>query len=306
MVHGTSVIVGRFQVAELSDAHKALIDYAYSERTNLVIFVGVSRLRVSFRDPLDFHTIEANLRQYARGAIILPLPDTRSDEEWVATLNQRIREIAVGEVRLFGGRDSFLDCYLKHSKQYKVVVVPEVEGVSGTQLREESGWYPLPSQDFREGVIYASQRKRPTGMPTVDVAIVDAHAKKMLLARKPGEDKWRFVGGFFDPEQDRGLEYAAMREAREETGLQLKQFPKYITSHKVDDWRYRGERDQIITSLFLGINEHGAAKAQDDIAEVRWFPLSEIEGLFQDDQIQGEHDILMKRLLDSPVYQELL
>jgi bifunctional NMN adenylyltransferase/nudix hydrolase len=306
VIHGTAVIVGRFQVPVLSPAHQKLIQRAEEEWTNVVIFVGVPRLKVSFRNPLDYQTVAMMVSKRVPHATVLPLPDMRDNQAWVKTLETRAREVAVGSITMYGGRDSFLPTYEENGGTYPMVEIEETGEDSGTLIRYQESYAPLNHEYFRSGVIYASQRRHVAGLPTVDVAIVDRQKQMMLLAKKPGETRWRFVGGFYDPEQDRGLEHAAMREVQEETGLSVQQFPTYITSHRVNDWRYAGERDQIVTSLFLAINEDGAARANDDIAEVKWCTFEEIQGLFARSEIIEEHDILMKRLLDHPAFQELL
>jgi bifunctional NMN adenylyltransferase/nudix hydrolase len=97
--------------------------------------------------------------------------------------------------------------------------------------------------------------------------------KRILLAKKPGEDLLRFVGGFVDP-TDGSLEHAASREFREETGgAEISGF-KYIGSFRVNDWRYRSERDKIMTALFIGTYAFGSLTPSDDISSLEWVETS--------------------------------
>jgi bifunctional NMN adenylyltransferase/nudix hydrolase len=113
----------------------------------------------------------------------------------------------------------------------------------------------------------------------------------VLLGRKPYEEKFRFVGGFTDVE-DENYEHAARREAMEETGLDIGT-PQYLGSARVDDWRYRSNQDRgIITLFFKATYISGNAKAMDDIAEVKWFKLDELT----EDNLVGEHVKLLKFL----------
>jgi ADP-ribose pyrophosphatase YjhB (NUDIX family) len=118
-----------------------------------------------------------------------------------------------------------------------------------------------------------------------------------------------FVGGFVDP-SDASYEHAAYRELQEETGGNLdagtaKSF-KYITSQKIDDWRYRKEESGIMTTLFLAKRNHGYAKASDDIAVVEWIPIREFSNFHGiRTQVMIEHRELMQTLVDR-VYPEKL
>ena len=50
----TGVIIARLQVATLHEAHKELIDTVLKEHPKVMIFLGLSPVRGSIRDPLDF------------------------------------------------------------------------------------------------------------------------------------------------------------------------------------------------------------------------------------------------------------
>lgn len=113
----------------------------------------------------------------------------------------------------------------------------------------------------------------PTVFATVDVVI--RKDGRLLLGRKPRQDKFRFVGGFSDPALDNSYEDAAIREAKEETGIEVRSV-RYLGSTRIDDPRYRNSVHCIITHLFLAEEWSGEAKANDDIAELRWFAENEV------------------------------
>ena len=110
--------------------------------------------------------------------------------------------------------------------------------------------------------------KYPTVFATVDVVI--ARDGKLLLGRKPTQTKFRFIGGFADPALDNSYEDSARREAKEETALDVNTV-RYLGSTRIDDPRYRGTEDCIITHLFIAEEWSGEPKASDDIAELKWF-----------------------------------
>lgn len=125
----------------------------------------------------------------------------------------------------------------------------------------------------------------PTVFATVDVVI--RRDGKLLLGRKPHQEKFRFVGGFSDPAFDNSYEDAAIREAREETMLEAEEVV-YLGSARIDDPRYRGTPDCIITHLFLTEKFHGTEKASDDIAELKWFD----EDSLSEEVFVAEHHVL--------------
>lgn len=90
----------------------------------------------------------------------------------------------------------------------------------------------------------------------------------LLCSKGAIGDGWGFIGGFVDP-KDASLEDAAKREVLEETGLEIAT-PCYRGSHRIQDWRYRGREDQILTSFFTAKYLFGMPRAADDIVEVEW------------------------------------
>ncbi len=63
----------------------------------------------------------------------------------------------------------------------------------------------------------------------------------------------------------------------------------YEKSFRVDDWRYRSEADKIITSLFSTDFISGDPTGSDDIAEVKWFKLEELDSLLKNQLTAEEH-----------------
>lgn len=118
-----------------------------------------------------------------------------------------------------------------------------------------------------------SAQRFPTVFATVDIVI--RKNKQLLLGRKAHQGKFRFVGGFSDPAFDNSYEDAAIREAKEETTLNLHEVV-YLGSTRIDDPRYRGTPDCIITHLFLAEKWEGEPLASDDIAELKWFDESSL------------------------------
>lgn len=133
----------------------------------------------------------------------------------------------------------------------------------------------------------------PIVYPTVDCAIFqDKSLDVIYLARKPNQTKWRFVGGFVDP-QDYSYADAAHREAFEETGV-ICTILDYVTSQKVDDPRYRGKDDKIITTLFAMIpnSPDMVPTPKDDISDIKAFKFTDVKY----DMLVDEHQSLFSIL----------
>ena len=95
------VIVGRFQLHDLHEAHKELIEQVIAKHKKVVLFLGVSRILGSTNNPLDFTARKKMIQNYYPEINISPLPDHRYDDVWSKSLDSRIREIfPIGSVLL--------------------------------------------------------------------------------------------------------------------------------------------------------------------------------------------------------------
>jgi bifunctional NMN adenylyltransferase/nudix hydrolase len=190
-----------------------------------------------------------------------------------------------GSFRLYGSRNSFIPFY---NGRFDVEQLPEVGDHSSTILRDQISDRVLDSEEFRTGIIYAYSNTYLKVYPTVDIAVFRNNKTEILLGRKTIDNKWRLLGGFSDPTDD-SYEAAAKRELTEECG-EIDITPmKYEASFRVADWRYMNEADKIITSLFSTDFVAGDPKGSDDIAEVKWFSLREVNEMMLVRLTAGEH-----------------
>jgi bifunctional NMN adenylyltransferase/nudix hydrolase len=296
------VIVARFQTHELHSAHKEMIDIVCDNHKKVIIFLGVSRITDTRRNPLDFATRAAMIQKEYPQVIVLPQNDQRSDTVWSKFLDAQIpTPYGHRTTLLYGSRDSFLPHY---KGKYATTELTADTFISGTEIRNNVSKEILESRDFRAGIIHANFARRPVTYSTVDVAIYNDEGQ-ILLAKKPYESVWRFVGGFVD-RTDISDERAAYREVLEETGGCHVSNIKYILSHQVDDWRYRNEDDGIMTRLFIASFGHGRPTPTDDISELKWFDISYFtEGRRIKNDIMEEHQEMMTILIER-VYKEQL
>ena len=305
------VIIGRFQIHELHEAHTNLIDAVIKKHHKVIIFLGVNSIGPTKRNPLDFDSRKRMLQTKYPQIVIAPVKDVNNDEIWSSKLDEKIREIyPMGKALLYGGRDSFIPHY--KGKNDTAELHQEIF-LSGTEVRKILSQKIQDSSDYRAGKINAAYNRYPVSFATVDIAPINYDRQEILLAKKPNESKYRFVGGFADP-KDESYEVSAKRELTEEVGIIETGPMKYICSMIVDDWRYKSEDDKIKTILFKCQYAFGSPQPDDDIEEVRWFKIEDffedkgakISTSFIEKNIMEVHIPIMKKLLENLSNDSLL
>jgi bifunctional NMN adenylyltransferase/nudix hydrolase len=285
------VAIGRFQIDELHEGHIAMLNTIMSNHKKVIIFLGVPAGDGGHRNPLDFQTREMMIKELYPSAIVMPIKDNRLDEVWSKNVDLLI-DLTFGEPAiLYGSRDSFLPHY---SGKHKTIELIEVKKYNSTEQRNSISKLNIYSRDFRRGIIKGVLQQRPITYPTVDITVYKPQTEEILLAKKPNETMYRFIGGFVDRE-DTNWEVAAKREFNEETGGNCEITDlKYIASGKINDWRYRNSESGIMTTLFLATYSYGFVKPTDDIEALEWVKPFEID---VDTEIMLEHRGLYKKLL---------
>lgn len=285
VLKGVGVIVGRFQTPYIHDSHEELIDIVQRENHKVIILLGVSTIKHSRRDPLDFSSRQMMLRslidrkksqgKWGSEFVLAPIFDKEHDDLWSRQLDEIVSNITspFNEVKLYGGRDSFISSY---NGRYKTQEVPPLGMQSATNNRIAC----LESVDnvmFRHGVINASYQKYPTCYQVVDIALYKEDSSEVALIQKEGDDKFRFPGGFSDP-RSCSLETDVKREIHEELSINVNfDNPEYIGSTLIDDWRYRREEDKVKSAFFASRWLWGTIKAGDDAHSCQWVHVSDLK-----------------------------
>lgn len=267
------VIVGRFQVHELHEAHKALIDTVMKNHDSVLLFVGLTPLRGTTKDPLDFAARKRMIQEDYPNLDVYYIDDVYDDDRWSSNLDYQIDRWKKPHqtVTLYGSRDSFIPHY---TGKFPTQEFESDIWVSGTTIRRRIANSFNPTKDFRAGMIAASFNRYPTCFPTVDIAVLDKENGNVLMVKKPDEDGWRFPGGFANPESP-SYEADARREVAEETGVEIDGI-KYIGSTLIDDWRYRNNTDQIKTLFFEATYIFGRPEGADDVELAMWVSLVDL------------------------------
>ncbi|MDJ0593699.1 MAG: NUDIX domain-containing protein [Pleurocapsa sp. MO_226.B13] len=152
--------------------------------------------------------------------------------------------------------------------------------------------------------------KYPKPSITVDCVVFgldDAQKLKILLIQRgvaPYEDKWALPGGFI--KLDESLEAAAIRELKEETGIDKIFLEQLYTFGEVD----RDPRDRIITVAYyalINIEEY-TLKAQTDAKNAAWFSVEQLPALAFDHEkiLNVAKQRLKGKLRYQPIGFELL
>lgn len=292
------VVIGRFQTPFLHEAHHELLKLLTDKYQQVIIFVGVASTKNTKTDPLDFDTRAMMIREWMvensrfyNTVSVLPIYDHESDIVWSRNLDNQISSL-VGfdrKVVLLGSRDSFIGSYYG---RYETKQVDIVSPVSGTEIRKKCV-IPINSEDFRDGVIYATNQRYPVAYQVVDMAIWDSMGRILMIKKEGDGNYWRFPGGFSDPNSE-SLEHDARREIQEELGLNVEYDKdlKYIGSCLIDDWRYRKGPDKVKSAFFATEYLWGLPVANDDALECGWVKISDLMNV-----VRPSHKVLAEKFI---------
>jgi bifunctional NMN adenylyltransferase/nudix hydrolase len=283
------VIVGRFQVPELHEGHRHLIETALARHAKVLVAIGVSYAYANERDPLSYEMRKMMLKKNYPALTLAPVFDVGNDSVWSRSLDKIVDDTFPNtSAVMYGSRDSFLATYTGKHEKYEVSPNSEV---SGTKLRLEVARKLRHSADFRSGMIYAQLKREPILYQAVDIAIIRPLGEVLLGQKKRDGKKYRFVGGFVDV-GDSSLEAAALREVSEEVkGITVDDI-RYLGSRPIADWRYEGTKDSVMTAFFRVTYRGGDPVAGDDLDDVRWVKLARVQ-----DMLISEHRKLAEEFL---------
>ena len=121
-------------------------------------------------------------------------------------------------------------------------------------------------------------------------ALDDEGTLRVLLVergREPYRGRWAFPGGFL--EMDESAEQGALRELREETGLDKAFIREFGT---FSDPR-RDPRERVISIAFFALTRLQSVRGMDDASDARWWPVESVPPLAFD------HALMLRRALQA-------
>ena len=137
---------------------------------------------------------------------------------------------------------------------------------------------------------YTYDYPRPAVTTDCVVFGFDGHELKVLLIERgiePYKGSWAFPGGFL--ELDETAEQCAMRELKEETGLDLNYLKQVGAFSDVN----RDPRTRVITIAFYALAKKAFVHGGDDAAKAQWFALNDIPHLAFD------HDFILRKTMEK-------
>ena len=137
------------------------------------------------------------------------------------------------------------------------------------ELRDSKG---LTEKEFLAA--YA-KKNYPRPYLTADIILLSEDRSRVLLVKRKGHPylgKWALPGGFSEPEE--ALEETALREMREETGIE-DLLPEDIHEIGIFSRPGRDPRGWVVTGAYMALVDPDKmkVKAGDDAADAGWFSI---------------------------------
>lgn len=318
--HQVGVYIGRFQPLHIG--HQHVIEEALKQVDHLVLLIGSANVARSPLNPFTLDERRAMIEAVypeevkSKRLVLLSINDyPYDDEQWISvvedTVAGAVADLGCETVALAGyGKDS-TSFYLKMFPEWGSIQIDTQHGtISASDIRydylralprwPERAVHPRVMQflqefsfteTFRElsnEAFYYRNYKNQWGKGpflTAD-ALVLWRGKVLLVTRgkTPGRGLFAMPGGFL--EDNETLHQAAMRELKEETGLELED--ALYTDTFTADFPARSLRGRVVSFVqFIGArsaDDLSGVKGADDAEHAAWYDFSSLkpEQFFED------------------------
>ncbi len=259
-------VIGRFQ--PFHKGHEDLIAYASKKVKYLIIGIGSADQHHTIDNPFTAKERTDMINQTLENKLnytIVPIPDINNYAKWVKHVEETVKQKV--DI-IFTGNKIVQELFEKEG--YKVVKIKETRSyVSGAAIRDmisrDGPWEELVPKGVEKIIeetggitrikeIYNSRYKNP--VPAVDV-IIETNKGILLIERNHEPFGWAIPGGHI--EYGESAETAAVREAKEETSLDV----KLIRLLGVYSDPKRDPRKHTISMVYVAKSE-GVPKADSD------------------------------------------
>jgi hypothetical protein len=303
MKYGAGVVVGRFQVSDLTRGHDELLHRVAREHTKVVVLLSVNANLSTVENPLGFESRERMLRDHWRDTIgkdndkallVAPLPDQPTSILWSEQIDS-ILDSLLGPITsktLYGGRDSCLVNY--HGKHLIGDIRTDEEQLSdegfsapGTSEEHRFELFDKPpmSETGRAGAIWAMGHQFSRINFWIYTAVTVNYGTSVgMLLKEDSLGKLCFPGRVVS-RGDEIAESVAGDYIEAETGIQLdSQDWKYVVQKRIENWQDVSGVCTWATLLHTHLDPDGTSSLPGDK-----FVLPTDIGYIKPGDINGEH-----------------
>ncbi|GIW26702.1 MAG: ADP-ribose pyrophosphatase [Meiothermus sp.] len=306
----TAVFIGRFQPPHL--AHLETISRALERFDRLIVVLGSAYCYPTPKNPFSAEVREAMIRaslgaDATRLQFVAIADDYYDDPRWFRSVRTAVEALAGPDARIaITGYDKDESSYYLHGfgdwpfEPSGVVSPLNATDVRNSYFGGSADWKAMVPEAVRQYMeqfaataefkrlqdewrtiqhYRALERRYP--YPILHVAtdaMVLAQEQVLLVERNGalGKGAWALPGGYVEPRET--LLASALRELREETGLELQ--AKYLKATQAFDYPGRSLRGRVISmGHFFDLQDTPppAVRGQDDAARAFWLPLAGLE-----------------------------
>jgi len=265
----TGLYIGRFQ--PLHKAHYKIINKLSKKVDYLIIGVGSSEKHHTIDNPFtlkeraDMLNDSLKIKNYT----IKPIPDLDDYQRWAKHVKKTVGEFDI----IYTGNKLVKELLKKEGIEVKLL--KPLSYISATQIRDmiakNQNWRKYVPKETAKIIkkIDGEERiknltktyKNPT--PTVDI-IIEYENGIILIERKHEPLGWAIPGGHVD--YGESLEEAAVREAKEETSLEVRLLEQFHTYSDPN----RDPRSHKISTVYIA-KAKGKPKASSDAKNIKVF-----------------------------------
>ena len=275
-----ALVQGRFN--PLHNGHIYLLEHACKNNDIVKIAKGTAQKSYTTKNPCTWQEVKEMFDNLKNPKLeFYSIMDIHDRKNWVKHIQDIVGDFDV----VYLGPDN-PDKELYEKEGHKVITIPKTHSICGTSVREkiakgEQYKHLIPettqkvidkySIEERIKVLNKIYRNPPTAVDLV----LEYQGGLVLVKRKNPPYGWALPGGF--QEMDESLENTAVREAKEETGLDIKP----VKQLKVYSEPNRDPRMHVNSVAFIA-KGYGKLKAGDDAKEARIATLDNLPELLFD------------------------